>query len=180
MEEDAPDIGLNKYLRLVACKSEDGARAVAADAGKFPQRRRVMWDFPLIFTNDYFCRFVEIEGAAIVTETLSHTQNIGKRRGRQCGNVRETLDKLTVLPHHARDLRLLEHHFGNKDMVGIARPAPREAPLMSAVVAPDSTYKFFLPFFFLCLHGAMIQVRPCKRKAPSYGLDKSGAGRCVG
>ncbi len=38
-----------------------------------------------------------------------------------------------ILRHDARDLRLLQHHLGDEDAVGIARPAPRQVARRAAI-----------------------------------------------
>src|SRR5262249_17190262 len=63
-------------------------------------------------------------GPAIVAEARPRADDLGRRRRCERFDRRELFEESMVLRSHAVDLGLLEHDFGDQDVVWIARAAP--------------------------------------------------------
>ena len=60
-------------------------------------------------------------------------QNVTERRASKSRQGGKTTQKARVSNCDAAHLGLLEHHLGNEDRVGVARPAPREVAPVPAI-----------------------------------------------
>src|SRR5262249_34813108 len=74
---------------------------------------------------------VEISTARVVTEPGPQVQYVVDLRTRQRADVGEACDEAFEIRYDGRDLRLLQHHFGDPHAVRRARMLPRQisAPL---------------------------------------------------
>ena len=53
-------------------------------------------------------------------------QNVGTRRAGEAGKIRKPVEPTFIIWNDRSDLRLLQHEFGDKDRIGIARTTPRQ------------------------------------------------------
>src|SRR5437867_10633388 len=67
---------------------------------------------------------VQVEGAAVVAESLPGADRVTRRRGRERLRARPAVEPGQVIRDHALRVRLLEHHLRDEDRVGIARAPP--------------------------------------------------------
>ena len=67
---------------------------------------------------------VQPHGAHVIAQARPGADGLGDRRGGQIGQRRELFQEGAILRQHALDLRLLEHHLGDEDGVGVAGLAP--------------------------------------------------------
>ncbi len=70
--------------------------------------------------------------ARAVPRTLPAFQHVGERGGRERLDGRERAEEPLVVRDRLLDPGLLEEHFGDPHVVGVAVPTPREGPSMRA------------------------------------------------
>ncbi len=82
--------------------------------------------FGLVFVDDSSGGRVQIAPARVVAETGPQVQHVVELRARQRADVGEARDEPLEVRNHGRDLRLLQHHFGDPHAIGRARMLPRQ------------------------------------------------------
>ena len=115
------------------CKGCDRMCGVFSDARQQTQFfNRARQAAMMLMLHDFRCG-VEISGPDVVAESLPDAKNIIFRGVGQDGKIWKSVEPFIVKRQHGRDLRLLEHDFGNEDRVGIARLAPRKITAVLAI-----------------------------------------------
>ena len=129
--EDAGDVRVDGGGGEIESETRDGSGGVASDAGQARDGGGIGREHAAVFGDDLLRGGVKISGARVVAETLPHPEHVGLGRGGERWEIGEAREPAFVKWEDGRDLRLLEHDFGNHDGVRIARPPPREiAPVL--------------------------------------------------
>ncbi len=129
--EDAGDVRVDGGDGQIEGEAGDGSDGVASHAGESRDGGGVGGELAAVFGDNLFRGGVEIARARVVAESLPHAEHLGFRGGGEFGKIGEAREPLFVKRDDGRDLRLLEHDFGNHDRVRIVRAPPREiAPVL--------------------------------------------------
>src|SRR3989344_1508695 len=132
VDESGADVGLDEYARLVVCKHTHCRAGVRPDSRQWVFQRTPY--VSLVSTDDFFRRIVQILPSPVVAEPAPDFENIGQRRLCERADSRKLFQELFILFDYARYLRLLQHHFGNENAVGVMSQTPRQ--IMPPVLLP--------------------------------------------
>ena len=97
------------------------SRSSSGRRGQLPPRR----------PSELPCGAVEVARARVVAESRPGGENALLARAGQGPQIRKTPKELAVSAADRADGRLLEHHLGDPDAVGVPRAAPGEAALLA-------------------------------------------------
>src|SRR3989338_1910383 len=88
-----------------------------------------------IVGDDLLRRIMQVFRAPVVTETAPYLEHLREPCLCESTYSRKSFQKFFVLFNYSRDLRLLEHHFGNQDAVRVVRLSPQQImPPMRTVI----------------------------------------------
>ena len=117
---------------MIEGEGRDGVRGVFADTGQVSYLVQRFRESLAMSIYDELCGGVKISRASVVAETLPGAQNFAFRCSRETTEMRKAPKPLSIVRQNRRDLRLLEHEFGNEDAVRIARATPwKVAPIVA-------------------------------------------------
>jgi hypothetical protein len=85
-----------------------------------------------VFGDDLLRCFLQIACPAVITQAGPQAQDFLLRRGSECVNVREALQKSFVVGKRGGNARLLQHDFREPDAIGIFSASPRQITLKLA------------------------------------------------
>ena len=137
--QDTLDVAIHYCGAFAEGDAGDGSGSVASDAGKraeFPRSARKS-----VGACNQFCSGVQVASAAVISEAAPGGEHACQRRARQNANVRKALEKIEVAFADHRHTRLLQHDFGDPDLVSIALTAPGQPALMATVPSEQRAAK---------------------------------------
>lgn len=134
-----PDIGFNKRRWRVKSKRGNGSSSRFANAREPGKLLRITRHGRAVPRHDLLCRAFQIQRAAIVTESLPHSEDAGKPGSGQLEKIWKTGKEFMILGNNPFHLRLLEHDFRNKNVIRITCAPPRQITARVAVVSEDYT-----------------------------------------
>lgn len=132
--EDADDVAVDEWGALPEGDGGDGACAVGADAGECEQVVGVVGDGSVVVVDDGDGGGVEIAGAAVVAEALPEVEDVLFIGAGEVGDGGIFLGKSVEVIDHSGDLRLLEHGFGEQNVVRIGEVGRLCSPGHGAVI----------------------------------------------
>jgi hypothetical protein len=124
--QEAGDVCLDDWDRLIEGEGHDGVRSVTANSWQSPNRLQRLGKSAAISRYDGLCGRAEVASSRVIAETLPGVKNFVFRRGGKSGKIREAPHPLIKVWDDRGDLRLLEHELRNENCVRIVRPAPRQ------------------------------------------------------
>jgi hypothetical protein len=153
----APGVGLrvtrpDEHPKQDACnvRVEDGCAAaerearqcsgrVSADALERSKRCLVRGQAPTVARNSFSGDRVQSLRPDVVPERIPRACNVGLRRVSKRRQARVLAEPLMVFGQHAIDLRLLEHHLRNENVVRVVGLAPRKCSPVVIVPSQQQT-----------------------------------------
>ena len=123
----AADVRVDRQHVAAEGEVADGGRRVRPDAGQLGQVVR-----PAAL-GDRLRSAVQVDRSPVVAEPLPLDDHLGRRRGGERLDRRPPLEPALPARDHAIDLRLLEHHLGDEDRVGVVRVPPRQVAAVRGV-----------------------------------------------
>lgn len=118
------NVGFNKHTRFIMCEHAYCVCSIRSYTRQL-----------LKHASPSFRRFPQILCATVVPEALPQLEHINKWGLRKRVSVWITLNKRTKLRNHPINLRLLQHHFGDKNLIRIDGLAPRQlVPAMRSII----------------------------------------------
>lgn len=120
-------------------KREGGDRRgrVLAKTGEPSQRFRIRREAAGVIAKDSPGGSPEVPGSGVVAKPGPGREHTVLTRASQRRQIRKSLEEMLVSGLDRADRRLLEHHFGDPDPVGIAVSAPRKRPILSPKPAQE-------------------------------------------
>src|SRR3989344_5696012 len=141
--EDAADIGIETRRREVEGKVPDRGCSVLTDAFDALQLFHGFWKNSVkVFGNCFRC-VTETKRPRVIAHTAPGNEHLAIRCLRKVSQRRKCLKEAFEGDLHARNLRLLQHDFGDEDAIrpqGIPHAlkiSPWEAPLVSRKPCPE-------------------------------------------
>ena len=166
--EHAPDVAVDGRDRQVESDGTDGADGVRSQSGERAQEFFVGGQRFQSGPADEPSGAAEVAGAAVIAQPLPAGQNVVfacRSERRQRG---KTFHPARVKAFHPFDLGLLEHGFGDEDMVGIAVEAPGQVALVGIVPCGQRFGSFEMKLFGAHRRGAFrgaAAASPCEEKS---------------
>lgn len=133
---DAQKVAVDGRARLTVGKGRDGARGIAADAGKGKQRIEVAGQLPAVFADDRFGGAFEIARAAVIAESLPEFHQCIVIACGEVGDRRQGIEEAEIVGTHDGGTCLLEHDLRDPDMIGRRLIAPRQIARVGRRFAP--------------------------------------------
>jgi hypothetical protein len=124
-EQYACHVGVDNRGALAERKTADRAGGVGADPLKRQQRLFVGGQRTAVAGDRFPGDRVQPPRPDVVTERPPGLVHLAIARGSQRGQRRVLFKPLVILREHAIDLRLLQHHLGNQDVIRVGRLTPR-------------------------------------------------------
>src|SRR2546423_12139711 len=87
------------------------------------------------------CGSVEVACTRVIAESLPRVEHFIFRCASERAKIWKSLQPVPIIWQHGRDLRLLQHEFGNKNPVGIASTAPRKIATVTEIPAKKRSPK---------------------------------------
>ena len=135
--QNASGVGFDNWHWLVKGKRCDGVCGVFSYSRELLHLVNRFWEATMMSAYDGLGSSPKISGAGVVAQPLPGVKNVTLGSPSQHGEIGKSLEPLIITRHRGRDLRLLEHEFGNEDRVGIARPAPGKIAAVAAIPAHE-------------------------------------------
>ena len=118
------DVAVENGFARAGTEGGDRRCGRAADARQLRQHRCIEGE-PAGETVDHLPRAgVQVARSRVVAETRPQRQHVVQRRRGQRSDIREALAEARVVGDDCRHLRLLQHHLGQPDAVGVATRLP--------------------------------------------------------
>ncbi len=136
--EDPGHVSIDQRSLLAKGDRRDGSGGVATEAGQGAQPVHRLRQQAAMLRHDHLRRAVQIARTRVVAEPSPQAEHFGQRRACERVHRGKALEKAPVVGNHGADLRLLQHHLGDPDRVGILRRAPRQLALMPIEPADQS------------------------------------------
>src|SRR5688500_17810825 len=102
--EDAADITIHNRLACAKDHRRDRAGSVPSYSREAPQGRDGPGNPAAKLGHDHFRRRVQVQGTAVVPESVPQGQHLLLTSSRQAPNGRKAMEELEVTIHNARDL----------------------------------------------------------------------------
>ena len=128
MEKDPANVGFDEHHRLVEGEGGQGPRGGLADAGKGAEGLNRVGEASVKLRHQSPGDALQGQGAAIVPQSLPGGHDVPQGGPGQGQNVGEGIDKGFILEGHAFHLGLLQHDFGNEDVIGVSGGPPGQLP----------------------------------------------------
>ena len=138
-EQHPRDVSVENGRALPEREAQDRSRRVFANALEGSQRRFVARQLAAVSFDGLARDRVQAPGTDVVTERPPRGRDVSLGSGRERLERRVLLEPLVILRQHPVHLRLLEHHFGHENAVGIASQPPRQVPPVAAVPFQETT-----------------------------------------
>ena len=130
---DARDVCFDQWNGSIERKCRDSVRRVTPDARKRAKIVDLVRQHSAMFTEDDFCKSMQLARSGVVTQSLPAVENAGFRSKREGGKIGEAAKPLIIIREDSGDLGLLKHELGNEDRVGVAGPPPWQMAPVSAI-----------------------------------------------
>ncbi len=127
--EDASDVTIENGKFFFVGNAENGGSGVGTDAGEGESFFFCLWKDPTMIRDDFLSGFLKISRARIVAESRPEAKNFFLRGFRERLHGGGSERKAFVIGDDGSDAGLLEHDFGEPDVIGIFVAAPREVAL---------------------------------------------------
>ena len=128
VEKDPADVGLDEHHRLVEGEGGQGPGGGLADAGKGAEGVNRVGEASVKLRHHPPGDAHKGQGAAVVPQSLPGGHDVPQGGPGQGPNVGEGMDKGLILEGHAFHLGLLQHDFGNEDVIGVSGGPPGQLP----------------------------------------------------
>jgi len=121
--EDPLDVAVEHRCHNAEGDARDRRRGVAADAR---QRQQAVEGARKAGTGrrDLLCRGMELPRPPVVAEAGPESEHVVQGRRGQRFHGRKAVQEALVIRQHHLDARLLQHHLGEPDAIGVALPPP--------------------------------------------------------
>ena len=136
VEKDGAHIRLEVHAVEVERKGADAGRGRGADAGKHAQLALVFGELSTRLDHR-LGRTVHRKRAAVVPQALPLVEHVRRIGGSESSDIGEACEPTLPAPVDPAHLGLLEHDLADPNLVGVARPAPRQVAVELAPLPAD-------------------------------------------
>src|SRR3989338_2609010 len=137
MDEDSPDIGVDRDGILICGENPDRGSSIWADARQSLMTVEGSQHIPLVFLRDDPCGLVEIFRPVVVAEPEPFPEDIRAVGLRKLMDGRPFPQPPTIISDNPVHLRLLQHNLGEEDGIRVCRVAPGQVPSLPCIEAKN-------------------------------------------
>jgi hypothetical protein len=130
---DPGDVCFDQWNGSIERKCRDSVGRVTPDARKRAKIVDLVRQRSAMFTEDDFCKSMQIARSGVVTQSLPAVENARFRSKREGGKIGEAAKPLIIIREDSGDLGLLKHELGNEERVGVAGLPPWQVAPVSAI-----------------------------------------------
>ena len=134
-KEDARDVGVEDRGAFAEREAADRAGGVLADAFEGQERVAIGGQPAAIAFHGFARDGVQPAWADVVAKRPPRLRDVVFGGGGQRLERRVLAKPFVIFRQDAIDLRLLQHHFGDEDVIRVARPAPGKVAAVAVVPA---------------------------------------------
>ena len=124
VDEHRAHVGFNVDAGFLICECHDAGRRRRPDTGQSQQFLVGIRHATAMLGRAFIGSALQSQGPAVVSQALPFFQHIGNRRAGQSIHRGECRKEARPMLQHARHLGLLQHGFGNIDLIGVVDKTP--------------------------------------------------------
>ncbi len=144
--EDALDVDVNDGHRCVVGEGGDRSCGVGSDTGELLELEWRFRNNTFVVIHDMLCEGMEVDGASVVAEACPCVDDVGGCCFCEFLDRGKLFKECIVFWDDAVNLRLLEHEFGNENVVRRCCLAPGEVAFVLCIPGEDGGLECLLFF----------------------------------
>ena len=127
------DISVHGGAAAAERNGRDSGRRIISETGQRPQFVILRGEAAVLFDGDSPRGGSHLPRAPVITQPAPRFEQALLRGGGQAFQSREAIEKSLVIRDNGSYARLLQHHFGKPDAVGVFRAPPRQVALVAVI-----------------------------------------------